>query len=85
MYKITAQIIFSFQKLITYFKLFLTVSKHKTVVLALLSDLDDNNNSSNNEEKNSMFILQLKKCKIQSTNLLFTSIRNKVGNQDYNL
>ena len=85
MYKITVQIISLFQKLMIYFKLSLAVSKYKAVILTLLSDFNNDDNDSNDEEKNSIFILQLKKCKIQSINLSSTSIRNKVNDQNHNL
>ena len=57
MYKIAAQIIFLFQKLITYFKLLLATDKYKTVISALLFNLDDDDNDSNNKEEDSMLTL----------------------------
>ena len=69
----------------TYSKLSFTADKYKAVISASLFNLNNDNNSSNNEEKNSIFILQLKKCKIQSTNSSFIFIRNKADNQNYNL
>ena len=69
----------------TYFKLPLAINKHKIIISALSSNLNDDNNGSNNEEKNSIFTLQLKKHKIQSINSSFISIRNKVSNQSHNL
>ena len=85
MHKIAAQITSLSQKLMTYFKLPLTISKYKAVISVLSSDLNNDDNGSNNEEKDSMSILQSKKHKIQSINLPFISIRNKAGNQNYNL
>ena len=57
MHKIAAQAISLSQKLITYFKLSLTVSKHKAVVSALSSNLNDDDNSGNDEKEDSMSIL----------------------------
>ena len=85
MHKIAAQIISSFQKLMIYFKLSLAVSKHKAVILTLSFNLNNDDNSNDDKEEDSMLILQLKKCKVQSINLSFISIRNKVNNQSYNL